>query len=108
MLIKLVGYAHKEGNFKDESGREVAFNSVTLDLLTDTPMDSDCVKSQNGMHCSTIKIKTSQLPTLFMPAVKFPADLNSWLNQVIRLEYSLLGAKPVLCGISLVNAGVSK
>lgn len=103
MLIKLVGYAHKEGKFKNDDGEMVEFNNITLDLLTDTPLDSDFVKTQGGLHCSSLKIKHEQFRNLFPPEVKTLADLNGWINQEIKLEYSLLGAKPVLCGI--VRAG---
>ncbi|MGN0150212.1 MAG: hypothetical protein ACI4C7_08205 [Clostridia bacterium] len=102
-IIKFMGYAHKEGSFTDDKGNQVDFNSITLDLLTDTPMDNDCVKAQYGMHCASIKIKHPQLRTLFPPEIKTLADLNSWVGKEIRMDYSLLGAKPVLCGIELVK-----
>ncbi|AXF52227.1 MAG: hypothetical protein [Inoviridae sp.] len=101
MLIKLVGYVHKEGKFEDEKGREVAFDNVTLDLLTDTPMDNECVRLQGGLHVSSLKIKTPQIWTLFNPAIRSLMDLNSWLDKEITLEYSLLNSKPTLCGITL-------
>lgn len=100
MLIKLVGYAHKEGRFKNDEGETIEFNNIVLDLLTDTPMDGEHIKAQAGLHCSSLKIKHEQLRTLFPPEVKTLNDLDSWINHEITLDFSLLGSKPTLCGIN--------
>lgn len=103
MLIKLVGYAHKEGNFKNDDGEKVEFNNIVLHLLTDTPDDSKFIRNFCGMYCSTLTIKYEKLRVLFPPEVKTVTDLDSWVNKEIKLEYSLLGSKPILCGIVLAG-----
>ena len=101
MHTAFVGYAHKRGTFTDEKGRAIDFDNLVLDVISDTPIDGDYVQEQNGMHCSSVKIKFAQFRNIFPPEIKQVSDLNAWLNKNIMLEYSLLGAKPVLCGIRL-------
>lgn len=103
MLMKIVGYAHKCGSFTDENKRTIDYDNIVLDVITDVPLEGDAVKEQGGFHCSSVKIKASQLRSIFPPEVHQISDLNNWLNKEINLEYSLLGAKPVLCGIRLAK-----
>lgn len=101
MQMKLVGYAHKEGKFKNDAGEQIEFDNLVLDVITDTPVEGDNVKAQHGFHCSTLKIKFAQFRTLFPPEVKSLSDLDTWCGKEIQLDYSLLGSKPQLCGINL-------
>jgi len=101
MQMKLVGYAHSEGKFKNDAGEQIEFNTLTLDIIADKPVDGKNVKSQHGFHCSTMKLKMDQFHNLFPPEIKNLSDLDSWCGKEIQLEYCLLGSKPQLCGISL-------
>lgn len=104
MRTKLVGYVHKAGEFTDpETNQTIQFDNIILNILTDVYDDNSCVESQGGMFCSTLKIKSAQFNSLFPVdgEIVTPSDLTKWLDKDIKLEYSLLGSKPVLCGIFL-------
>lgn len=101
MLIKLVGYAHKRGEFTNDKEETIAYDNILLDVISDVPLDGATVIAQGGFHCSSIKIKYNQFFNLFGGTVKSVSDLNTWLNRAITLDYALLGAKPVLVGVRL-------
>ncbi len=104
MKMQLIGFFHKAGQFVDPETKEnVEFDSISLEIIADTPPDNEYVQACGGMHCNILKIKTYEFNRLFPPEILKPDDLVSWFGKEIRIEYSLVNSKPVISGIRLAK-----
>lgn len=92
-MIKIVGFQHKEGNFVDNSGRNVSYNNIFLFYVSDVIHDVvGCSVGELKVPFESCKAITgfdySTLPELL--------DKNVELSYIPRGKYQLLSSVRVV------------
>ncbi len=92
-MIKIVGFQHKEGSFKDYNGQNVSYNNVILFYL------SDCSSNVIGCSVGELKIGFEKVQGITgMPYEQLP----ELLNKNVQLNYIPVGKYQQLVSISII------
>lgn len=102
--IVLQGFCHKAGTFTDrETGECIDYDNVVLEVTSDTPLQSQGVHEQGGCHINEIKIKTSLMQSIFVPAFNNINSLANWVGKEIACTYVPQGNRNVIAEVKLVQ-----
>ncbi len=93
-MVKIVGFQHKEGKFKNDSNQDVVYNNVTLFYI------SDCVKNVVGCSVGEIKVPFEQCQAI----TGFDyANLPEILNKNVELSYIPVGKYQQLSSVRVIE-----
>lgn len=95
-MMKCVGLAYKNGEFRDDSGKVIKYDNVVLYCTVSLPPDENVF----GLQTTEVKIKRSNLD-LFLGGYFHPDDI---VGHEIQLDYTPLNNKPVLTGIHIFDS----
>ena len=93
-MVKIVGFQHKEGKFKNESNQDISYNNVVLFYI------SDCVEHVVG--CSVGEIKISFDKCKAITGFDY-ASLPEILNKNVELSYIPVGRYQQLNSIRVLD-----
>lgn len=94
-MIKIVGFQHKEGQFKEEkTNRDIVYNNIVLFYI------SDCVK--NVVGCSVGEIKVSFEQCKAVTGYDY-AELPELINKSVELSYIPVGKYQQLSSIRVLD-----
>lgn len=92
-MIKILGFRHKEGNFKDSNGREVYYNNILLYYV------SDCVPDVVGCSVGELKVPFDNCKAITGYDFSLLPEL---LNKSVELSYIPVGKYQQLSSIRVV------
>lgn len=94
-MIKIVGFQHKEGQFKDEiTKRDIVYNNILLYYI------SDCVKNVVGCSVGEIKVAFDQCKAI--TGYDY-AELPELINKSVELSYIPVGKYQQLSSIRVIE-----
>lgn len=93
-MIKILGFQHKEGNFKDSSGMGVHYNNILLYYV------SDCVRDVVGCSVGELKIPFDNCKAITGYDYSLLPEL---LNKPVELSYIPVGKYQQLSSIRVVE-----
>lgn len=93
-MIKILGFQHKEGNFKDANNREVVYNNILLYYV------SDCVRDVVG--CSVGELKVPFENCKAVTGFDY-SELPQLINKTVELSYIPVGKYQQLSSIRVLE-----
>lgn len=93
-MIKILGFQHKQGNFKDANNREVVYNNIILYYV------SDCVRDVVGCSVGELKIPFENCKGI--TGYDYP-ELPDIINKSVELSYIPVGKYQQLSGIRVID-----
>ena len=93
-MVKIVGFQHKEGKFKNDINQDIVYNNVVLFYI------SDCVKNVVGCSVGEIKVPFEQCQSI----TGFDyASLPEMLNKNVELSYIPVGKYQQLSSVRVIE-----
>lgn len=87
MKLKFLGFTQSRGEMVNkETGEVIAFDSVTMDCVTDMSAKGKNLVAQGGQHYKKVKFKTCDTKVIFGGLISDPAELTALCGQYLYVD----------------------